>query len=212
MTSRSLPIMIFSSMPSWPHRFAIPAMALFIACVHTLAAQSGPIRLSLDGAVGGGHGWRGGERVERGLIATDLLVAIGLAGDARQGLVVGFEASRDLQISGDLLCLARPDGTCIPQYPGFGGLTVVAGYEWGRSREFAVRVLGGPGYYTAHLDHNSATINSIGFGARTDLSVRLYGPASGTLAARGAWVPHVRGQSYVPGALMIGLRLETGVR
>jgi hypothetical protein len=72
-----------------------------------------------------------------------------------------------------------------------------------------VRVLGGPGYYTAYFDHNSTTNHSLGVGARTDVAVRLYRPVSATVAARGAWIPRIRGQSYVPAALMIGLRLET---
>jgi hypothetical protein len=70
--------------------------------------------------------------------------------------------------------------------------------------------LGGPGYYTAYFDHNSTTIRSLGVGARTDVAVDLFRPVSATVAARGAWVPRIRGQSYAPSAVMIGFRFETG--
>jgi hypothetical protein len=197
-------------MRSPSHHIAIAAVALFSACAQALSAQDGLVRLSVDGAVGGGHGWRGGERVERGLIAADLLAAIQLGGDTRQGFLVGFEVSRDWQMNGDLLCLVRPDGGCLPQYPGFDALNVVGGHQWQWLPALRVRVLGGPGYYTAYFDHNSTTSHSLGVGARTDVAVHLYRPVSATIAARGAWVPRIRGQSYVPGAMMIGLRLETG--
>jgi hypothetical protein len=196
-------------MPSPYDHIAIAAVALFSACAQALSAQDPPTRLSVDGAVGGGHGWRGGERVERGLIAADLLVTIRLGGDTRQGFLVGLEASRDWQMNGDLLCLVRPDGGCIPQYPGFDAVSVVGGHQWRLEPGLRVRVLGGPGYYTAYFDHNITKNHSLGVGARTDVAVRLYRPVSATVAARGAWIPRIRGQSYVPGALMIGLRLET---
>jgi hypothetical protein len=197
-------------MPLPLHHIAIAAISLFSASAQALSAQDGPTRLSVDGAVGGGHGWRGGERVERGLIAADLLAAIRLAGDTGQGFLVGFEVSRDWQMNGDLLCLVRPDGGCIPQYPGFDALNVLGGHQWQWVHALRVRVFGGPGYYTAYFDHNSTTNHSLGVGARTDVAVYLYRPLSATVTARGAWVPRIRGQSYLPGAVLIGLRLETG--
>ena len=191
-------------------RIAIAALALSSAFTQALSAQDRPARLSIDGAVGGGHGWGGGERVERGLIAGDILAVIRLRGDKRQGFLVGFEASRDWQLNGDLLCLVRADGKCVPQYPGFAALNVVGGYQWQWLPALCVRVLGGPAYYTAYFDHNTTTNNTLGVGARADVAVHLFRPVSATVAARGAWVPRIRGQSYAPSAVMIGLRLETG--
>jgi hypothetical protein len=189
-------------------RFAIAAAVLLFTGAPPLLAQDGAARLSVDAAVGGGHGLLGGERVERGLISTDLLVAIRVGGDKRQSYLVGFEAGRDRQMNGNLLCLARADGSCVPQYPGFAALSVVAGHEWRWSRALRVRVIGGPGYYTAYFDHNTTTTGSLGVVGRADLAGRLYQPLSITLAARGAWVPRVRGQSYVPNAVLIGLRVD----
>jgi hypothetical protein len=191
-------------------RIAIAALALSSAFTQALSAQDRPTQLSIDGAVGGGHGWGGGERVERGLIAGDLLVAIRFGGDTRQGFLAGLEASRDWQLNGDLLCLVRADSGCVPQYPGFAALNVVGGYQWRWFPALRVRVLGGPAYYTASFDHNTTTNHSLGVGARADVAVHLFRPVSATVAARGAWVPRIRGQSYAPSAMLIGLRLETG--
>jgi|KBSMisStandDraft_5_1062788.scaffolds.fasta_scaffold266497_2 hypothetical protein len=184
---------------------AVAAVALVSACARGLSAQNAAPRLSFDAAVGGGHGWRGGERVERGLITSDLLIAIRVAND--QGFLLGLEASRYWQMNGDLLCILRPDGRggCIPQYPGFDALNLVGGLQW-----HWLRILGGPGYYAAYFDHNSTTSRSLGVGARTDLAVPLYEHISANVVARAAWVPRLRDQSYVPGALMVGLRLQTG--
>jgi hypothetical protein len=189
---------------------AIAAMLLFSASAHALSAQDGPARLSVDGAVGGGHGWRGGPHVERGLIAADLLAAVRLRGDTRRSFVIAFEVSRDWQLNGDLLCLSDPVGACLPEYPGFAALNAVAGYQWHSAPALRVRVLGGPGYYTTYLDHHSTTMHSVGVGARTDIAVQLFRPVSATITGRAGWIPRIRGESYVPGALMIGLRLETG--
>jgi hypothetical protein len=156
-------------------------------------------------AVGGG-----GARVNRSLIATDLMVAIRLGSVGRHGFMMGFETSRDRQMNGDAVCALRPDGGCIPQYPGFRALNVVVGHQWQALPALRVRVLGGPGYYTAYFDHNSTTTHGVGVGGRTDVAIPLFRPISATLAARGAWVPRLRGSSYVPGAVMIGVRLEMG--
>lgn len=192
------------------HRIAVAALALISLSAPALSAQATSPRVSVDGAVGAGSGRGGGQRVDRSLIATELLVAIQINGDARQGFLVGFDASSDRQLNGDLLCLLSPDGRCIPQYPGFGAVGMVGGYQWRRSSALRLRVLGGPGYYTAYFDQNSTTSHSVGVGGRTDVGVRLFGPVSATLAVRGAWIPNIRGQSYVPNAVMFGLRLETG--
>jgi hypothetical protein len=194
-------------MPSPRRYIVITAVALLSACARGISVAP---RLSIDGDVGAGHGWRGGERVERGLIAADLLVAFRLAGDPRHGFLVGLEASRYWQMNGDLLCLARPDGGCIPQYPGFDAVNVVGGQQWQWLPALHVRALGGPGYYTAYFDHNSTTSHSLGVGARIDLAVHVYQHVSATVVGRGAWVPRIRGQSYVPDAVLIGLRVETG--
>lgn len=197
-------------MPSSPHRIAAVAFALIAACAQTLLAQASSPRVSVDGAVGAGDGGGGGQRVDRTLIATEFLATIQLGGDARGGVLIGFDASRDRQLNGDLLCLRATDGGCIPQYPGFAALDLMAGYEWQWLSALRVRVLVGPGNYTAYFDQNSTTTHSFGVGARTDLALRLFQPVAATLALRGAWVPHVRGESYVPNAVMLGLRLETG--
>jgi hypothetical protein len=188
----------------------IAALTLISASAQALSAQDASTRLSIDGAVGGGHGWRGGERVDRDLIATDVLAAMQLGGDKHQGMLIGLEASRDWQMNGDAICTLRPGGGCIPQYPGVDALSVVGGHQWQWLPAFRVRVLGGPGYYTAYFDENSSTSHAVGVGARTDVALRLYRPLSATVTARGAWIPRIRGQSYVPSAVMIGLRLETG--
>ena len=184
-------------------------MVLCSASAPVVVAQDGLRRVSIDGAIGGGHGWRGGERVERGLIATDFLVAIQLA-DTRQGFLAGVDAGGYWQMNGDLLCLARVTGGCIPQYPGFDALSVVGGYQWRLAPVLRLRVLVGPGYYTAYFDHNTTTSHSLGLGARTDVAVPLSQFLSATVAARGGWVSRIRGQSYVPGAVVIGLRLGAG--
>ena len=36
------------------------------------------------------------------------------------------------------------------------------------------------------------------------------GPVFATVAARGSWVPRVHGDSYAPGALLIGVRAKPG--
>src|SRR5947209_2399276 len=108
-------------------RNAIATVALLSACAQTLSAQDGTRGLTIDAAVGGGHGWRGGERVDRSLMTADLLVAVWVIGNTGQGFVVGVEAGRYWQINGDLLCLVHPGGGCIPQYPGFDALNVKIG-------------------------------------------------------------------------------------
>ena len=204
-----LPI-TFRAMPSSSQRVVVAAFALFSLCGRPLSAQAKFPRVSVDGAVGAGSGFGGGERVERTLIGTELLVAIQLGGSAGRGFLVGLDDSRDRQLNGDLLCLGAAGGGCIPQYPGFAALVVVGGYQWTWLPAVRVRVLGGPGYYTAYFDRNATTTHSLGLGARTDVAVRLFQRVSATLGMRGAWVPHVRDQSYVPNATMIGLRVEMG--
>jgi hypothetical protein len=194
-----------NAMPASRHHIALVAVALLSAFAQALSAQDGAKALAIDGALGGGHGWRGGERVDRGLITGDLLVATRVAGNTGQGFVLGAEVSRYWQVNGDLLCLAAPDGGCIPQYPGFGALNAVVGFQWQ-----CLRILGGPGYYTAYFDRHTTSSHSLGVGARTDVAVRLLQNISAIVVARAAWVPRVRGQSYAPSAVMIGLRLNTG--
>jgi len=184
-------------------------MALLSISADALSAQERLPRVSVDGSVGAGHGWRGGERTDRGLIAGDFLVTFQPHGNARRGAIIGLEVSRDWQLNGDLNCPVRPGGGCIPQYPGFDALSAVAGYDWGSSAVRA-RVLGGLGYYTAYFDHNSITEHSIGAGARTDIAARLFAAVFATATARVGWVPHIRGDSYVPGAFVIGLRIMAG--
>lgn len=180
---------------------------MFSAFGRALSAQAGTARLSVDGAVGVGPALGGGERIDRGLFAADLLVAIRLSSDSHNASPVGFEVSRYRQVGGDAICVLRtahPDSGCIPKYPSFNGLNVVVGHQWG-----AFRVFGGPGYYTG-FGANTPTTHSFGVGVRTDLAVHLDQLVAATVAARGAWIPNVRGQSFVPGSVMVGLRLEIG--
>ena len=196
-------------MPMQRQHIAIAAAALLSVWVRALSAQEGPARLSVDGAVGSGHGWRGGERVDRTLIVGDLLVVVRL-NQPRHGFPVGLEASRDWQINGDKICVVGSDGRCIPQYPGFHGLAVVSGHQWQPLAAMSVRVLAGPGYYTVFFKDDTPTAFSLGLGGRADVAVPLFRPVSATIAARGAWVPRIHGRTYVPSAVMIGIRLDTG--
>ena len=192
------------------HRPIDAVLAVLITCASALGAQDKPTRMSLDGAVGLAHGWGGGSRVDRTLVAADLVVVVRFATQTRNSFFAGFEALTEPQINGDKVCVVNPVGGCVPQYPDVAARSVVVGREWQMPYALCARLFAGPGYYSVHFNEPSATNHSFGASVGGDIAVQFDRYVALTLGTRGAWIPRVRGHSYVLNTELIGLRFGLG--
>jgi hypothetical protein len=182
------------------HRVLIVGV-LAVGLASTLRAQDGN-GLSIGANLGGGHGLGGGPYVNRGAVATDLLVAFRLHQADAGGVIVSIAREWHGAGPGDSICLPEPNGDCTPAFPQFSSTVALAGWEEGRQHAGTARVLAGFGYYRSHGGH------SIGAQGRAELAT----PAAGHLAlvgfARGDLLPRVFGGALALWAVGVGIRLE----
>ena len=191
-------------------RQIVAATAVLCGCAGTISAQDNPTRVTIDGTIGVGLGWGGGNRVNRSLVVADLLAAVRLGGGQHDSFLAGLETISEGLFGGDKVCVVNPRGGCVPGYPSFEARAVVGGREWQLSRVFYVRAFGGPGYYRVHFTEPDATNHSIGARAGADIAVQFGQHVAAMLGTRGSWIPKVQHQSYLTNTHVIGLRLGIG--
>lgn len=137
----------------------------------------------------GGRAWasyRGEEYRYNGNVAGDLLLAyaFGRAEKGRPVLAIshGFQSPW----ATDLLCILKPDGSCVPSFPTITMTGLLFGYESGTGN---LRVVAGP--TDIYLGNSS-----LAWQARANVFMPLISHMSVGLTARAAHLPRYQGRSF----------------
>lgn len=132
-------------------------------------------------------------------MTADLLVAV----RSPPALVHGLTTAVSIGVQGTGpvtdVCLIGPDGTCVPRFPQFTLVSILAGWE--TDTFTTVRILTGPAY--AHADEGA-----FAWQGRVDLTIPVLWRLSLALAGRAAFVPNYRGDSFRLGSVEMGLRFR----
>lgn len=184
-------------------RFSLLTLAL--ACAAALppdaAAQRrfGPsVEASLGISAGGG-----GTYYHRTGGAMDAVVAIPVAGTRDRTWVAGVTGTANGPVAVDDVCLVGPNDTCVPDYPTFVSLGVLAGVQSRLGRGFSSRVLAGPAYYQA-VDGG----DTFGLQGRVDVAKPLVFRTALVASVRGAVLPRYEGETLRFAAFGLGLRIQ----
>jgi hypothetical protein len=172
-----------------------------------MLAQGGVRRFSLDVNAGIGYGSGGNEETDRTGVVTELFAAWRLSRDARASGIVGVDVSRQWQFTGDG-CIPGRNGSCVPSYPVFNAVSLVAGGEWSSSRRDAVRLMGGPGDIVGTDRHGQRVSHALGLVGRFEGSLPFVAQSAFVISGGYAAVPNFHGHFYGPMAFTIGLRLN----
>lgn len=161
-------------------------------------AQAWP--LSVEATVGRGFGNTRGEYRDNSTGGSaDLLVAWRIAASSTGGWVVGGHLS--MQGSGPvtLICIPASHGGCVPRWPDFATIGLLAGYE--TTPKSTIRIMVGPaGVHAAE--------SAFGLVARVDFALPVAWHISLAGSARSIVVPSYRGDSFQLYGVGVGLRLR----
>lgn len=159
---------------------------------------------SIDATVGGGRAFGGGQLGDRNYATVDALFAVGRQAPSVSatlfGLALGAQAG--LSRGDDCRILLGVPG-CLKDFPSLVSAALLAGRSHGLPLGGSIAVLGGPGIYFA--DGGGA---ALGLQARVDVASAVKAHATFVVSMRGAYLPNLRGDSYLPVALGVGVRLQ----
>lgn len=174
------------------------ALVLLLAGSQAAAQNRWPVSLELNG--GHGLGRTAGEYRDDGSgVAIDALVAYRLTPVSGDGVVIAVSSSGQGPVTVDQVCIPAPGGGCVPNFPTFGSVVALIGYE--SSPNWTLRGLLGPAYVRAEE-------STLGFQGRIDIAVPFVSRVSFALSARAMLIPDYRGDSFQLYAFGLGLRLR----
>jgi hypothetical protein len=159
--------------------------------------------MSLEVYLGPSHGSSNDNKSFRGQrvgVFADLLFGMRVHPPDRSGLFVALDVGghgMNTHITDD--CILAPDGGCVPWFPGFGGISVLAGVE---SRSTNLRMLVGPGIVSSDYER------TVGVTARADGALPLFSHVSGAATVSTLIVPSWNGDRFFYFALAAGLRFR----
>lgn len=165
------------------------------------AQQRAPF--SIDASIGAGHGYGGGNRVDRNGYALDALLAWRARPLTGGGLLLGVSGGIHAPHGGDAICALDSDGRCIAGYPRITGAGVLTGWERARKRGASLRMLAGPGYHRVN-----GSGGALGLQGRVEVATPPWARVSLVGSLRAIYLPSYRGDSYLLRALGIGIRVR----
>lgn len=172
----------------------------------TMSAQSGrESPLSVEATLGAARG-RGGPALApyRDGVAIDAGVTWAFH-DVRGGpLLLGLNVAKQTHIGDDLLCPASAGG-CVPYYPQFLATSVLFGWQSSRPERGRIRLLGGPGVYSASERDIDPTP---GWQGRIDLSTPPLWHTALVVSARTWVIPKANGVRYRQHMFGGGIRIQ----
>lgn len=161
------------------------------------------LTIAFDATAGRSFGHTGGEyRDDRQGLTADLLLAAGFAHGASGRLLAGVSASAHGTGVTTSECRPAADGSCVPGFPDFEQVGVLAGWEHRPSR---IRGLAGPAYVRASGDWESWRL---AWQARVDGAIPLARHVAAVGSIRGTLVPSYQGDSFTLVALAVGVRIH----
>jgi hypothetical protein len=179
------------------HRILICFAVLATAGVSPCAAQR--LRpVSFDFNVGASVGASSAPHESSGGISADALLGFQRGARAAGGLVVAVGVSGQA-LGVHAACDVVPGGTCAPDFPGFGILSTLAGWETANG---GARFLVGPAVAMSGSKLVGATQ------ARLDLAKPIFSHFSLLVAGGFAYIPKYRGDSFSLGSIGVGFRLR----
>lgn len=183
-------------------RRALVLAAAVCTAAAAAQAQQRPFGPSLEASAGlfvGGGGTfhqRGGPTIDAVLAAP-----VGRAGAGT--VVAGLTGGISGPLTHDLICRQGPDDTCIPDYPTFASVGVVAGVQRAIGPATSARALAGAGFY-----QDIEGPGTLGLHGRVDVAQRLVLRTALVASVRGALLPGYEGKSLRFAAFGLGLRIQ----
>lgn len=179
------------------------ALSALLTCVLALPAAGqqrfGP---SVEATFGLGTGG-GGTFVERGGAAVDAVIALPLAQTSAGTFVAGMAWTGNGKMTSELVCVVGPNDGCIPEYPVFLSLGVLAGVQRPLGRSMSARLLAGPAYFQA-VDGG----DTFGAQGRVDVARPLAFRTAIVASVRGAVLPNYDGEMLRFASFGLGFRIQ----
>ena len=182
-------------------RLIVSAAALSVAATSSSHAQDRNA-VSFEASLGGGSGRGGGPYILRSGFATDLSAAFRLNSAHDNGLLISVARGWQGSSNPDLLCFVAPSGGCIPTFPIFTSVALLAGLETGQLPGGTVRFLVGPGYYRSENARVGGAEGRVEMATHAAAHFALVGFARGDVLGR------VSGSTLRLWALGVGIRLD----
>jgi|JI10StandDraft_1071094.scaffolds.fasta_scaffold14741_8 hypothetical protein len=198
------PMLISTAMPGLIRLTCAAAIAVTVSTA--MSAQSRrELPLSWEATLGAARG-RGGPTLApyRDGVAVDAGVTWAFH-DVRGGpLLLGLNVAKQAHIVDNLICPVSAGG-CVPYYPQFLATSVLFGWQSSRPERGRIRLLGGPGVYSASDRDIGATP---GWQGRVDLSTPPLWHTALVLSARTWVIPRAKGVRYRQHMFGGGIRIQ----
>jgi len=141
-----------------------------------------------------------GYRGDRNGLLAGLLVGRRFHAAESGGMLLALDATmRAVNTTRTSDCLIAPDGGCIPWFPSFGGVSLLAGWE---SRSTNLRFLAGPGVISSDFNQ------TLGLAGRVDLAVPMVWRISAMANVNTTFVPSWDGDRFYYLGIGVGLRVR----
>lgn len=170
-------------------------------------AQTNSHHFSVDLSAGLGYGSGGDERTDRTGVATEIFAGWRAAADTHASAIIGINAGWQWQFAGDAICIVGRNNSCIPSYPTFNEVSLVAGGDWPMGVNETMRLVAGAGDFIGTDRHGERVSHALGLVTRFDFSLPITQHAAMVIGARYAAVPNLHGQFFGPAGFTGGLRL-----
>jgi hypothetical protein len=154
--------------------------------------------------IGGGHTFGGGHLSDRNFAAIDALFAIGRQAPSMSSTLFGVALGAQAGFwQGDDCRILDGVRGCLKDFPNLVSAALLAGRSHGLPLGSSVAVLGGAGIY---LPNGGGA--ALGLQARMDVASAVKARAGFIVSLRGAYLPNLRDDSYLPVALGVGVRFQ----
>ena len=200
------PMVVFLPMSRVVRLMCAAFVAVSVSTV--TSAQSGrESPLSVEATVGAARG-RGGPVLApyREGVAIDAGVTWAFHQVRGGPLLLGLNVAKQTHIGDDLLCPVLAGSTsCVPYYPQFRATSLLFGWQSSRPERGRIRLLGGPGVYSASERDVDATP---GWQGRIDLSTPPLLHTALVVSARTWVIPKANGVRYRQHMFGGGIRIQ----
>jgi hypothetical protein len=179
-------------------------IGLAVMCLVSIVAPSGAqsaARVSVTVTGGPGTGWTNGEyRGGRSAVAVDVLLGARFGREAGGHVIAGMEGGIHGAAAQTADCVIGTSGECIPGFPEFTTLGILAGWESAGGR---LRLMAGP---TLALPSGSDA--TLGLQSRLDLAGRLIWRLAGVASVKSQIIPSYRGHAVGLLSAGLGIRVQ----
>ncbi len=165
------------------------------------AAAQQPFPVSVDASLGVRMG-SGGNYVDRGGTAADLVVGVNQGRAGAGTLVAAVTAGTQTSMHGGIMCVM--DGReCVPAFPVLLSTGLLVGVSRSSSSGATSRVLAGPAYFRGEEQGRA-----LGLQGRLDVSTPPILHTALVVSLRGAVLPRFQGDMLGTTSLGLGLRIQ----